>query len=55
MEEKNMEMWLSVSIRHRKEKDMKRAENRLFPDDFYWGGAIAANQCEGAVLEDGKM
>ena len=54
MEEKNMEMWLSVSIRHRKEKDMKRAENRLFPDDFYWGGAIAANQCEGAVLEDGK-
>ncbi len=25
-----------------------------FPKDFYWGGAIAANQCEGAVLEDGK-
>ena len=29
------------------------AQNR-FPKDFYWGGAIAANQCEGAVLEDGK-
>lgn len=29
-------------------------ERNLFPNDFYWGGAIAANQCEGAVLEDGK-
>ena len=28
-------------------------QNR-YPKDFYWGGAIAANQCEGAVLEDGK-
>lgn len=28
--------------------------NRQFPKDFLWGGAIAANQCEGAVLEDGK-
>lgn len=26
-----------------------------FPSDFLWGGAIAANQCEGAVLEDGKL
>lgn len=25
-----------------------------FPEGFLWGGAIAANQCEGAVLEDGK-
>lgn len=25
-----------------------------FPKNFLWGGAIAANQCEGAVLEDGK-
>ena len=25
-----------------------------FPHGFLWGGAIAANQCEGAVLEDGK-
>lgn len=24
------------------------------PKDFLWGGAIAANQCEGAYLEDGK-
>ena len=29
-------------------------QNKKFPSDFYWGGAIAANQCEGAVLEDGK-
>ncbi len=25
-----------------------------FPKEFLWGGAIAANQCEGAYLEDGK-
>lgn len=25
-----------------------------FPDNFLWGGAVAANQCEGAYLEDGK-
>lgn len=25
-----------------------------FPDQFLWGGAVAANQCEGAYLEDGK-
>ena len=28
--------------------------NRCFPDDFLWGGAVAANQCEGAYNEDGK-
>ena len=28
--------------------------NTRFPENFLWGGAIAANQCEGAVLEDGK-
>lgn len=27
----------------------------LFPNDFFWGGAVAANQCEGAFLEDGKQ
>lgn len=26
----------------------------LFPDNFLWGGATAANQCEGAWDEDGK-
>ena len=25
-----------------------------FPENFLWGGATAANQCEGAWLEDGK-
>ncbi|WP_338063846.1 family 1 glycosylhydrolase [Actinomyces ruminis] len=25
-----------------------------FPKDFLWGGAIAANQAEGAWREDGK-
>lgn len=26
-----------------------------FPKDFLWGGAVAANQCEGAWLEGGKL
>ena len=26
-----------------------------FPDNFLWGGAVAANQCEGAWLTDGKL
>lgn len=25
-----------------------------FPEEFLWGGAVAANQCEGAYNEDGK-
>lgn len=27
---------------------------KTFPDNFFWGGAIAANQSEGAYLEGGK-
>ena len=26
----------------------------MFPKNFLWGGATAANQMEGAYLEDGK-
>ena len=26
-----------------------------FPAGFLWGGAVAANQIEGAYLEDGKQ
>ena len=26
----------------------------IFPKNFLWGGAVAANQCEGAYLEGGK-
>lgn len=26
----------------------------MLPKNFLWGGAVAANQCEGAYLEDGK-
>jgi 6-phospho-beta-glucosidase len=29
--------------------------NTVFPKNFYWGGAVAANQCEGAWLTDGKQ
>ena len=25
-----------------------------FPSNFLWGGAVAANQCEGGYLEGGK-
>lgn len=28
--------------------------NYSFPEGFLWGGALSANQCEGAYLEDGK-
>ncbi len=30
------------------------ADNRAFPRGFLWGGAVAANQCEGAYQSDGK-
>lgn len=26
----------------------------MFPEDFLWGGAVSANQCEGAYAQDGK-
>ena len=29
--------------------------DHVFPKGFLWGGAVAANQCEGAWLEDGKL
>ena len=29
-------------------------QNLKFPENFLWGGAVAANQCEGAYNEDGK-
>ncbi|MBQ6975627.1 MAG: family 1 glycosylhydrolase [Selenomonadaceae bacterium] len=32
---------------------MERIKTK-FPENFLWGGAIAANQAEGAYLEDGK-
>ncbi len=28
--------------------------NKQFPPHFFWGGATAANQCEGAWNIDGK-
>lgn len=29
-------------------------QTKVFPEGFLWGGAVAANQCEGAYLSDGK-
>lgn len=26
----------------------------MFAENFLWGGAVAANQCEGAYLEGGR-
>jgi 6-phospho-beta-glucosidase len=34
----------------KRDKNMKKQ----FPEGFLWGGAVAANQCEGAYNEDGK-
>lgn len=33
---------------------MTKQHSIQFPENFLWGGAIAANQCEGAYLTDGK-
>ncbi|MGG0412268.1 glycoside hydrolase family 1 protein [Peribacillus simplex] len=33
---------------------MSNISDKTFPENFLWGGALAANQIEGAVLEDGK-
>lgn len=33
---------------------MKGVRHMAFPERFLWGGAVAANQCEGAYQEDGK-
>lgn len=33
---------------------LKIGATMAFPDGFLWGGATAANQCEGAYLTDGK-
>jgi len=33
---------------------LEEKKTMSFPKGFLWGGAVAANQCEGAWLEDGK-
>lgn len=33
---------------------MDATTEKQFPEGFLWGGALAASQCEGATLEDGK-
>ena len=33
----------------------KKSSKLDFPNHFLWGGAVAANQCEGAYLTDGKQ
>lgn len=35
-------------------KTGSKPRENMFPEIFLWGGAVAANQCEGAYLEDGK-
>ena len=33
---------------------LRKNYKESFPEDFLWGGAVAANQCEGAWKENGK-
>lgn len=33
---------------------MHSTQHQPFPNNFLWGGALAANQCEGAATEDNK-
>ena len=40
---------MNLIIKNKEKYNMKQ-----FPEGFLWGGAVAANQCEGAYLEDGK-
>ena len=46
----------SVSFEHKQvtKTVVKEEVSMKFPENFLWGGAVAANQCEGAYLEDGK-
>ena len=37
-----------------KNEGIKHMNNLKFPSNFLWGGAVAANQCEGECLTDGK-
>ena len=32
----------------------ERGDVDMFPEHFLWGGAVSANQCEGAFDEEGK-
>ena len=43
-------------VKKKQPQDLKKKVNWLskLSKDFLWGGAIAANQAEGAYLEDGK-
>ena len=37
-----------------KEPEIMKKNPHTFPKDFLWGGALAANQMEGAWQEGGK-
>jgi len=43
-----------MSITIMKNKNVIPGYYDSFPEDFLWGGAVAANQCEGAWLSGGK-
>ena len=42
-----------LAFRKRLLNGVKKGE-KMFPENFLWGGAVAANQLEGAYNEDGK-
>ena len=35
-------------------QDEDRERKQIMREDFLWGGATAANQCEGGFQEDGR-
>lgn len=57
-----MHAYIAKSCNERFERTDGKAGNiiyskehvKMFPKNFLWGGAVAANQCEGAYQEDGK-
>lgn len=47
-------IFYSGKVNYIRERRYTKMTESKFPKDFLWGGAVAANQCEGAYLEDGK-
>ena len=45
---------LSRMLTDQPEMQLKGMKGMQFPENFLWGGAVAANQCEGAYAEGGK-
>lgn len=47
-------IFYSGKVNYIRERRYTKMTESKFPKDFLWGGAVAANQCEGAYLETVK-